>query len=118
MTSAITTVKRPIVSLNLPTSVPALITVTRGLVAALTNNPTFSAPDPSIVSRCRRSQNVPSAGGYRVVPEPRRHPDGRGRLDPAGGQVRAPNGRPRAARRGALDSALAPAPSTLPGGPR
>ena len=47
MTSTVKTVKRSIVSLDLPRRVPALITMTRGLVTALTNNATtFPAPDP------------------------------------------------------------------------
>ena len=47
MTSTVKTVKRSIVSLDLPRRVPALITMTRGIVTALTNNATtFPAPDP------------------------------------------------------------------------
>jgi len=51
MTSSVKTVKRSVVSLNLPRRVPALITETRGIVTAVTNNATtFPTPDPSLAT--------------------------------------------------------------------
>ena len=44
------TVKRTIVSLKLPVSVPALVQATKVILLALTNNPSFPAPDPSLAA--------------------------------------------------------------------
>ena len=51
MTTTVKAVKRSLVSLNLPRRVPALITTTKGIVAAVTNNATtFPTPDPSLAT--------------------------------------------------------------------
>jgi hypothetical protein len=51
MTSIVKTVKRSLVSLNLPRRVPALITMTRAIVTAMTNNATtFPTPDPALAT--------------------------------------------------------------------
>jgi hypothetical protein len=45
------TVRRPLVSLNLPVRIPALITMAKGIIAALTGNTaTFPSPDPSLAA--------------------------------------------------------------------
>jgi len=45
------TVRRPLVSLNLPVRIPALITMAKGIIAALTaNTATFTSPDPSLAA--------------------------------------------------------------------
>jgi hypothetical protein len=43
-------VKRSLVSLKLPTSVPALITATKGILNAMTNNPAFANPNPPLAT--------------------------------------------------------------------
>ena len=44
------TVKRTIVSLKLPVSVPALLQTTKVILLAVTHNPSFPAPDPSLAT--------------------------------------------------------------------
>jgi hypothetical protein len=47
----IATVKRSVVSLNLPRTIPALIATVKGVIAALTANAaTFPTPDPSLAT--------------------------------------------------------------------
>ena len=44
------TLHRSLVSLNLPTSVPALITYAGGVVNAMTDNPSFPSPTPTLAA--------------------------------------------------------------------
>jgi hypothetical protein len=50
MNTTVTLVKRSIVSLRLPKSVPVLIGMTRAIISAMTNNPSFPDPQPSIAT--------------------------------------------------------------------
>ena len=43
-------VKRALVSLSLPISVPAFISMARAVVQAMTNNPSFPSPDPNLAT--------------------------------------------------------------------
>ena len=62
MATSLKTVKRSLVSLNLPRRVPALITMARGIVTALTNNATtFPPPDPSLATRSTALSDLETA---------------------------------------------------------
>ena len=50
MTNAIKTVRRPTITLALPTSVPALVSYAQGIVKRMTGNPTFPNPTPPLAA--------------------------------------------------------------------
>ena len=64
-----TSVKRNVVILNLPRPVPALVTYAQSVVTAVTNNPHFPAPSPTLVevaAAIAALQNAESAALSRV----------------------------------------------------
>jgi hypothetical protein len=50
MNSTTKSVRRPTITLALPTSVPALITYARGVVSRMTGNPSFPSPTPTLAA--------------------------------------------------------------------
>ena len=50
MTTNVKTLKRVLVSLNLPTKTASLVETATALVSSMTNNPNFTTPDPALAS--------------------------------------------------------------------